>query len=347
MKNRLLLVLVLLTTVAWAQETPEAGIQRLTNELNTLVQNKKDSLQITLTDLENREKSGAITADEAATLRKEANEAYATVLDDIIYEKVDEIWAKKYEIDEAVYGVEEETEEVFAPEQEEMTDSTDTNKLSQFGGKIPQIGKAEKFKTNGHFAFGFNNMIYDHQLNTLDDSPYSLRASVFFEIGFNKSIPFKKEGTSPLFKYGLSFRYSEMKLFDNLYHEDLGDLTVLSVHPEELKKSKLTTSQMLIPLELEFNLTRKSEDELKKGFKLGIGGYAGLNYFTKEVIKFEESSEQRKQENYGSFNVSPFVYGLSGYLGYNNYALFVKYDLNTFFRESNTRAISAGLRLGL
>ncbi|MCC7520685.1 MAG: outer membrane beta-barrel protein, partial [Flavobacteriaceae bacterium] len=111
--------------------------------------------------------------------------------------------------------------------------------------------------------------------------------------------------------------------------------------------SKLTTSQILIPLELEFNLSRKSEDELKKGFKLGIGGYAGLNYFTKEVIKFDESAELRKQENYGSFNVNPFVYGLSGYLGYNRYALFVKYDLSTFFRESDTRAISAGLRFNL
>ena len=342
MKNRLLLVLVLLTTVAWAQENPEAGIQRITNELNTLIQNKKDSLQISLIDLENREKSGAITADEAANLKKEANEAYATVLDDIIYEKVDEIWSKKYEIDEAVYGVEED-----ALVEVEQIDSTRTNKLSPFGDKIPKIGKAEKYKSEGLFAFGFNNMIYDHQLNTLDDSPYSLRASIFFEIGFNKSIPFKKDGTSPLFKYGLSFRYSEMKLFDNLYHEDLGDVTVLSVHPEELKKSKLTTSQILIPLELEFNLSRKSEDELKKGFKLGIGGYAGLNYFTKEVIKFDESAELRKQENYGSFNVNPFVYGLSGYLGYNRYALYVKYDLSTFFRESDTRAISAGLRLGL
>ncbi len=342
MKNRLLLVLVLLTTVAWAQENPEAGIQRITNELNTLIQNKKDSLQISLIDLENREKSGAITADEAANLKKEANEAYATVLDDIIYEKVDEIWAKKYEIDEAVYGVEED-----ALVEVEQIDSTRTNKLSPFGDKIPKIGKAEKYKSEGLFVFGFNNMIYDHQLNTLDDSPYSLRASIFFEIGFNKSIPFKKDGTSPLFKYGLSFRYSEMKLFDNLYHEDLGDVTVLSVHPEELKKSKLTTSQILIPLELEFNLSRKSEDELKKGFKLGIGGYAGLNYFTKEVIKFDESAELRKQENYGSFNVNPFVYGLSGYLGYNRYALYVKYDLSTFFRESDTRAISAGLRLGL
>lgn len=342
MKNRLLLVLVLLTTVAWAQENPEAGIQRITNELNTLIQNKKDSLQITLTDLENREKSGAITADEAANLKKEANEAYATVLDDIIYEKVDEIWAKKYEIDEAVYGVEED-----AVVEVGQIDSTRTNKISPFGDKIPKIGKEEKYKSEGLFAFGFNNMIYDHQLNTLDDSPYSLRASIFFEIGFNKSIPFKKDGTSPLFKYGLSFRYSEMKLFDNLYHEDLGDVTVLSVHPEELKKSKLTTSQILIPLELEFNLSRKSEDELKKGFKLGIGGYAGLNYFTKEVIKFDESAELRKQENYGSFNVNPFVYGLSGFLGYNRYALYVKYDLSTFFRESDTRAISAGLRLGL
>ena len=40
-------------------------------------------------------------------------------------------------------------------------------------------------------------------------------------------------------------------------------------------------------------------------------------------------------------------YGLSAYVGYKSTSLYVKYDLNPLFKNSETRNISMGIRLDL
>ena len=40
-------------------------------------------------------------------------------------------------------------------------------------------------------------------------------------------------------------------------------------------------------------------------------------------------------------------YGLSGYLAYEGMGLYVKYDLNSLFKNTNTRNISIGIRFDL
>lgn len=336
MKSKLLLFLLFIPFAFLAQETPEEGIKKITDELNALIQSKKDSLQINLASIDERLKKGEITEDESVTLRKEANETYATELDDILYEKMDEIWVKKGEIDTAVFGEQEMAEE-------EVYDSVPPMEMpaQKLKKKLDKIGFM--------FAFGFNNMILDNDFATLDDSKYSLRGSTFLEFGWNKNIPLIKESKLLKFRYGLNFKYSELKLFSDQFHADLGDVTAVQYHLEELKKSKLTTSQVLIPLEFEFDFGGKTDDngKYKKGFIVGLGGYAGMNYFTKEVIKFKDA-ELRKQYNFGNFNTNPFVYGLSSYVGYGKYSLYFRYDLNTFFKEGEYgNNVFAGLRIGI
>ena len=42
-----------------------------------------------------------------------------------------------------------------------------------------------------------------------------------------------------------------------------------------------------------------------------------------------------------------FNYGISSYLGYKDVSIYLKYDLNELFQNSNRRNISMGIRLDL
>lgn len=49
------------------------------------------------------------------------------------------------------------------------------------------------------------------------------------------------------------------------------------------------------------------------------------------------------------YNTSDIVYGLSGYIGVDDVSLYVKYDLNPFFKDQavDQRNISIGIRLDI
>jgi len=344
MKIKFLFIFLFFNAIVWSQETPEAGIKKVTDDLNALIKEQQDSLQLQINKIDERIKNAEITEEDATALKQEAKENYALALEDILYEKIDSIWLKKQEIDEQVYG--KLTDEEM--EVEVLQDSTQGPPPPAMENPYkPKLFKNSKYKPGVKLAIGWNNMFWNNDFSTLESSPYSERGSIFIEFGFNKTIPLSKKSNLFNFVYGIDFKYSELKLFNNLYHKDLGDITVITTHSEELKKSKLTTSQILIPIEFILDFSKKSEDlKTKKGFKMGVGGYVGVNYYTTEMIKFK-NSELRKQINYGNFNTNPIVYGLSGTIGFGKVALYTTYDLNTFYKNGNSNNISAGIRFDL
>lgn len=346
MKKQLFVPFFLFNILIWGQEIPQFNIKKTTDELNKMIQMKNDSLKIQLTLIDNKLKNAEITEEEAQNLRKETNESYVYELEDVLYEKIDSIWINKQEMDAAIFGVS--IDEMEMEEEIEVeTDSIDAPPIEDdFQNKLKKR-KEPKYKSSVMYAFGVNNLMWNNEWSSIENSPYTLRGSTFMELAFFKNIPLSKSSQWIHFKYGLGFKYAELKLFNNLYHKDLGDLTVITTHSEELKKSKLTTSQILIPMEFILDFSKKSEDlKAKKGFKIGVGGYVGVNYYTTEMIKFK-NSELRKQINYGNFNTNPFVYGLSGTIGFGKVALYTTYDLNTFYKNGNSNNISAGIRFDL
>ena len=84
-------------------------------------------------------------------------------------------------------------------------------------------------------------------------------------------------------------------------------------------------------------------------FRLGLGGYAGVNLVSKQKLKYELDGNHVKDKLKRSYNTSNFVYGLSGYIGFDSMLLYVKYDLNPIFKNAavEQRNISLGLRLDL
>jgi len=204
------------------------------------------------------------------------------------------------------------------------------------------------------FAFGLNNALADGR--SLEDSPYRVAGSRFAELGVAWTTRVFENSGWLRFKYGLSFQFNGLKPTDNSIFVRDGDQVVLQEFDSNLDKSKLRLGNVVVPVHFEFGPSKRrgEGDDIRfsthNKFKIGVGGYAGLNLGTMQKLKFEdENGSNVKRKQRGEFNTNSFVYGLSGYLGYDNVGLYIKYDLNPIFKDNlvEERNISLGLRFDL
>lgn len=202
-------------------------------------------------------------------------------------------------------------------------------------------------------AIGFNNALIDGQ--SLEDSPYKLGGSRFFEMGLQWRTRVFKESNWLRLHYGLSFQFNGLKPENNQYFVQIGDQTELQEFDGELRKSKLRMDNLVFPIHFEFGPSKvyrsdnKIRYSLKKQFRIGIGAYGGFNIGTRQKLKYTLNGEDVKDKLKRDYNTSDLVYGLSAYAGFDNTLLYVKYDLNPIFKDAavEQRNISLGLRFDI
>ncbi len=200
------------------------------------------------------------------------------------------------------------------------------------------------------FSFGLNNAIIDGQ--SLDDSPYKIGGSRYTELGLAWTTRVFKESNWLRLRYGVSFQFNGLKPTDNRYFVDTGEQTELQDFGIDLDKSKFRMDHVVIPLHFEIGPSKKIEKDeyfrynTNNSFKIGFGGYAGVNMSTRQKLKFDDGEEDVKQKLKAGYNTNNFIYGLSGYIGYGDISLYAKYDLNTIFKNNPTeqRNVSLGVR---
>lgn len=219
------------------------------------------------------------------------------------------------------------------------------------GEETDTITRFAKKQSSGMFlAVGFSNTLgEDHSLN---DTPYKMGGSRFFEFGYNWRTAFKTNSSFHL-RYGIGLQIDGYKPADNHYFVMQDKELHLEEHSLNLKKSKLRMTNLVVPLHLEF---RKPKLSIRKNDKkvysyydtwnFGIGGYAGINLKTTQILKFkEDGSRQRSKENMSS-GMNQALYGLSAYVGRGNFSLYARYALNDMFKNkvSNEKTLAIGLR---
>lgn len=203
------------------------------------------------------------------------------------------------------------------------------------------------------FAFGLNNILTDGSLKSLDNNGIKAGTSRFYEWGVTWKTRLSE--TSPLLnlKYGLSLTYNNLRPDDNTYFVKSGDQTLLQEHPKSLyNEPYFRTTNLVIPIHMEFDFSKKIiRDDQKivktqKGFRVGIGGYAGINTRAKQILEYKEDGLRTSILTKGNYNTSTFVYGVSGYIGYKSFSLYSKYDLSPIFANNpiDQNNVSVGLR---
>ncbi len=202
------------------------------------------------------------------------------------------------------------------------------------------------------FAIGFNNAIIEGQ--SLSDSPYKIGGSGFVELGWAWKTRVFKNTNAVRLKYGVSVQWNKLDIKDNQILNETNNVVSLEESPIELNKSKFRTTNLVVPIHFEFGPSKKIERDTYfrystyNKFKIGVGGYAGINLSSMHKVKYKLNGDREKDKE-RDLNASPFVYGLSSYVSFGNVALYAKYDLSPLFKDQSIdqNNISLGLRFDL
>ncbi|MFN4198069.1 MAG: hypothetical protein ACK4FS_03480 [Flavobacterium sp.] len=203
------------------------------------------------------------------------------------------------------------------------------------------------------FALGVNNLLTDGDLGSLDNSDYRFWGSRFYEWGVTWNTRIFKNDNLLHAKYGFSVIYNNLRPTQNRYFVKDGNQTLLETANVNLNESRFRNVQLVLPFHLEFDLTPKEVNEdgsyrfrTHEHIRFGIGGYTGLNFKTKQILRYREDDILVRTKERGDFNASNFVYGLSAYLGCGPISLYAKYDLNPLFKNNpiEQNNVSFGLR---
>lgn len=200
------------------------------------------------------------------------------------------------------------------------------------------------------FAIGLNNTIIDGQ--SLDDSPYKIGGSGFVELGWLWKTRLLKNSNAVRVNYGLSLQWNKLSIKDNQYFVKNGNETTLEPFPFNLKKAKFRTTSLVVPLHFEFGPSKLKEYDNRirystaNQFKIGVGGFAGVNLSTMQKLKYKEDGKNQRDKLKNDYNTTNFVYGLSGYVGVGDFSVYAKYNLNDLFKDQDIaqQNVSLGFR---
>lgn len=329
------------------KEKVDYKIVILQDERSKVEDNERSILKLKITKINEQLDAKEITAEEADKLKKEAAETAVLNMENrlaIIDKKIALLKRNGYE-----------SYQYHRDEDNKVEVSVGSKGLHiNLGSNENKPPKYDLRTTNKIlFAVGFNNTITDGQ--NLDDSPYKLGGSGFVELGWVWQTRLLKASNFVRLNYGFSFQWNKLNMKDNQYFVQNDNETTLQEFPVDLKKSQFRVTNLVFPVHFEFGPSKKKEykDKIRyyndNKFKFGIGGYGGFRMSTQQKLKYKENGDLVKDKIRRNYNASNLVYGLSAYVGFDDIALYAKYDLNPLFKNQavDQNNISLGIRFDL
>ncbi|MEL1253179.1 hypothetical protein AAEO57_05300 [Flavobacterium sp. DGU38] len=345
MKNftiHLVILVFLFVSKVLGQDTFESRAKQIANKIEKITKEEKETLKKEVEGINVQLSNGVITGEQADKRKKELAEARAVIIEE-------KVTLAQNELNDLVQ------QKVDGKLKEQ--DSTKKNRIVIYWDKNDWNHKKSKDSIRGEkrttsqfvFAMGLNNMMADGKLQ---DSNYKFMGSHFYEWGFTYNSRLMKNDNLLHAKYGLSLMYNNIRPTENRSFVVNGNQTDLEINPVNLTESRFRNVYLVVPVHLEFDFTKPKEKDGKtyfrthKSFRFGVGGYAGINVKSKQILKFEEDDLKYKSTIKGEYNVNNFIYGLSSYIGYKELSLYMKYDLNPLFQDNLIKEnnISLGLR---
>jgi hypothetical protein len=238
-------------------------------------------------------------------------------------------------------------------------DGDDGESITIFNSRVKiktndESDKKHRMRTQSDliFAFGLNNAIPGN--GGINDSPFKVGGSRFFEIGYLWSTPLDQKNFLRL-DYGFSFQFNGLKPEDDLIFFEDGEQTVLDNFERDgqvinFDKNKFRQDNLIFPVHLHFNTKRSSNGDYftRSGFNFGLGGFAGLNLNNIQKLKYDFNGDNEKDKFKDDYNTNNFLYGLSAYAGFGDMTLYFTYSMNQIFENNpdvtNFNNVQLGLR---
>ena len=370
--KRILLVLVLFcTTIAFSQEKNfEDEVTKISKRIELITKTEKAALKEKIELINKRLDKNEITSEQAQKLKKEAAEFHAKIIADkvaveegklqlLVQDKAngrikskpkkqtdfDDYDDSTFSIGRKIFRVRVNDNPDYISRRDRRRDERKSNWESK--------GKTNRSTTTQFvFAMGVNNVLVDHKTSSLDNSNYQFWKSHFYELGWTWKTRMDRDASKLYFKYGVSFLWNNLRADNNMYHVVNGDQTDLVVHAERLTENRLRHVQMNFPVHFEWDFSRNGEysdgtkrDRTNKSFRLGVGAFAGFKLGTRQYIEYTDGNGVKVEElQKDNFNMNILNYGLSAYVAYRNTGFYVKYDMNSLFKNTEVRNLSLGVR---
>lgn len=320
-------------------ESLESSKEAIINEEKELL---KDAVENINEQLERKE----ISNEEADQLKKEEAEKHALNIENrlsIVDNKI-----ALYERNKNYNVIDDEDRAVLR-----ISMGDDTDGFIYLGSKYQERKYDRRTTSALVFAFGLYNTIGDGQ--SLNDTDFEIGGSRFSEFGWAWSTRVFKESNWLRIKYGFSFEFNGIKPTDNRYFVDTGDQTELEKFEGNLDKSKFRLDNLVFPVHFELGPSKKIEKNnyfrysTRHKFKVGLGGYFGFNLSSRQKLKYKNEEGNVKEKLKGDYNTNKIIYGLSTYVGWGGSALYLKYELNSMFKNNtpDLHGVSLGLRFDM
>ncbi|MFZ1705073.1 MAG: hypothetical protein WAT79_12060 [Saprospiraceae bacterium] len=344
----LLLAIVLYGTIANGQENFSQRVREIAKEIVQVKAEEKEALTAEIESINQKLENNDISLAEAEKLKKAAAERSAQQIEERIGVLEEELSDLVSNVVEGAFGKDNDDKEDKVYDEE-----TGELKLKIKPKKEKKIKGEPRTTTQFVVALGANTLIEDKDLGTINNDMFQLSNARFYEFGCSyKTRVFTKSNFLHL-KYGLSLRVNNVRPNDNQFFVKSGETTALEVDLREYSKDAyFRTVQWVIPMYLEFDFTKpKRQDDVikfktQKSFRFGVGGYAGLNSKTRQILNYTADKIKYEERAKGNYNVNNFVYGLGAYIGYKDLSIYGKMDMNDLFGGESIayNNLSLGLR---
>ena len=346
-KYTVFLFLALLAKTLCAQQDYKQEIEELKLQKEQITLQEKDALKQEVEDINKRLDHGELSPEEAKILKENAAKKRALNIENRLA-----IVDNKIALLERNEGKVLKENSSGKTERIGLSVMVNDEPWTPFDRKGP-VKYDRRTYSDFVMAIGLNNAIIEGQ--SLDDSPYKIGGSRFFEIGWSWRTRVFRNTNFMRFHYGFSFQFNGLKPEGNQIFVENNGQTELQEFEFDLDKSKFRMDNLVFPVHLEFGPSRFRQFDdrvrysLHRQFRLGIGGYGGFNLGTRQKLKYSREGNSIKDKMKRDYNTSGLIYGLSAYIGIEGVLLYAKYDLNPIFKDAEIEQhnVSLGLRFDL
>ena len=335
----------------------ETRAKAIANQIKKITDNEKKALKTEIESLDKEVEKGLISKDKAEALKLKKAEQHAAIIEakialeegklsQLIQDKVD----GKFEVEKLIKGGNRKI--VLGSNNDFIGGNHEFNITSMkvyHGNEDKENRQSKRTTSQMVFAAGLNNLVTNDKV---DKSDFRYLGSHFYELGVTYNSRILENDNLLHAKYGLSVMYNNLRPTDNRSFVVNGNQTDLVLNTKDLSDSRFRNVYLVAPVHLEFDFSGNKDSNGKpffrthNSFRLGVGGYAGVNLKSKQIIKYENNDLKATERTKGDFNTNNFIYGLSSYIGYKSTSLYLKYDLNPLFKDNAVKQnnVSLGVR---
>ncbi len=193
--------------------------------------------------------------------------------------------------------------------------------------------RKNKKRFHGHYFgidLGFNNYLNsDYELSLPDGYDYlSLNSAKSVEVSVNLLQQDIHLGSTVGFYTGLGFDFNNYR-YDQpiLPIKDENDNLSYQTFEYDVRKSKLTTLYLTVPIMFELQFSKRRND----AFYMAIGGVGGYRIASHTKVVTSEEGKKVKDKNHGDFCLNDFRYGAQLRFGFKSINLFGTYYFSPLF----------------